>query len=384
MRLARSPCILSVLGLLTFLFWRKIQTEQGSGRHRYARRSTEHVVKVLRVTDEGRPAVVAGDLGEVGMDSTLANDEIYRDNVKQQLTRLLQDQMGDDMMFADASSRDLEARGRSRISKNGFSHIRFIQRVNGYPVEGASLMAHTDADGKIFLVNGEFLDGHPVPTKPMLDSQTAISLAMKEAGISKANLRVQENLRGASDAELAMVRDKHDKVCFAWKILLDYIEIGKDDTRKQMKALLYANTQNGRLCGLHPQIFDLDPILRTYACTPNSLISQLVSVDNMDCSYLYSDSLTKITSTGEKSALEAAHNNALATYQYYKDYHGLQSFDDRNMPVKSYVLSPDFKYESAYWDRGAVVFGDGNPGSTNPYSFAIDVVAHEFVSSCLG
>jgi bacillolysin len=383
MRVTSSPSLLLVVGL-SFLLWGPTRAEKGS-LPSYARRPTEHVVKVLGVNDEGRPTVVTGDLGEVGMDSTHANDEIFRNNVKQQLTGLLQDQMGDDMMFADASIRDLETHGRSIVSKNGFSHIRFIQRVNGYPVEGASLMAHTDADGKIFLVNGEFLDGYPVPTKPLLDSQTAIAMAMKEASISKPSLRVQENLRMVTDdAELAMVRDEHDSVCFAWKILLDYVEVHKDDTRKHTKAFLYANTQNGRLCGLHPQVFDLDPIiLRTYACTPNSLISQLVSINNMDCTYLYSDSHTTINSTEAESALDAAHNNALATYQYYKAYHDLASFDDRSTPVKSYVLSPEFKYEGAYWDRGSLVLGDGIPGSTNPYSFGIDVVAHEFVRSLL-
>jgi bacillolysin len=366
-------------GLLVTLLCSRRKTRAEGGQVRY-RRSTEHTLEVLRVNDKGTPTVVAGDLGDVG---THANDDVFRDNVKQQLTNLLQVQVGGEWTIADASSRDLEAQGRSKISKNGYAHVRFIQRVNGYPVEGASLVAHTNADGKIFLVNGEFLTSHPVPSKPILDSKTAVSLAMKEAGISFENLRDRKTLRGAQDAELAMVIDEHDNVCFAWKTLVDYVEINDDDSRIQMKALIYANTQNGRLCALHPQIFDLDPIIRTYSCTPDSFFGQLASIHDMDCRYLHADSPTQI-STGQ-SALDAAHNNALTTYQYYKDYHGLESVDDRNTPIKSHVLSTDFKFESAFWDRGTVVFGDGKPppaGGTNPYSTAIDVVAHEFVSQC--
>jgi Zn-dependent metalloprotease len=346
--------------LAVILFSRTTLADTNEGSGRRSQRATQDVtIEVLQTNDQGKPTAITGSLGEVGMDSTHANDEIFRDNVKQQLTSLLQQQVGGDWLIADASNRrDIEAQGKSKVSGNGYAHVRFIHQVNGYPVEGASLVAHTDAEGKIFLVNGEFLDGQPVPTVPLLESHTAISLAMEDAGISQESLRMQ-NLRGGQDADLAMVRDEDDNVCFAWKTLVDYIEIDEDGKRKQAKAILFADTQTGRLCGFHPQLYELDPDIRTYSCTARAKLEFFNSVNKMDCSHLHSDSVTQI-STGEL-ALDAAHNNAIATYLYYKDYHGLDSLDDNGHPLVSIVLASEFKFENAFWDGSKMTYGDGNP-----------------------
>jgi bacillolysin len=383
------------------------ETNVGNGQ--ITQRATQDMtIEVLQTNDQGKPTAITGNLGEVGMDSTYANEEAFREGVKAELTSLLQNQVGGEWLIADASKRDFEAQGKSKVSGNGYAHVRFIHQVHGYPVEGASLVAHTDAEGKIFLVNGEFLDGKPVATVPLLESHTAISLAMGEAGISQENLRMQ-NLRGSEDADLSMVRDENDNVCFAWKTLVDFLEIDEDGKRKQAKAILYADTQTGRLCGFHPQLYELDPDIRTYSCTARAKLEFFNSVNNMDCSHLHSDSVTPI-STGE-AALDAAHNYAIATFMYYKNFHGLDSLDDNGHPLVSNVLAPEFQFENAFWDGSKMTYGDGNPppgkrflslfylffpsqsmysshfafslleGSTYPFSLAADVVAHELVSS---
>ena len=117
-------------------------------------------------------------------------------------------------------------------------------------------MAHTDRRGNIFIVNGELLDSQPVPSEPILEPQEAIYLASKEAGISPRSQRPkllrktdEENDDEENDnqVELAMVRDANDNVCFAWKVMVEYTEVNEEGGRLDKLALLYADTQTGRL-----------------------------------------------------------------------------------------------------------------------------------------
>ena len=74
--------------------------------------------------------------------------------------------------------------------------------------------------------------------------------------------------------------------------------------------------------------------------------------------------------------VEAAHNFAIDTYEYYLQKHGRDSIDNNGMKLISRVHY-DKNYNNAFWDGYQMTYGDGDGNVLGPLSLAADVVAHE-------
>ena len=70
-----------------------------------------------------------------------------------------------------------------------------------------------------------------------------------------------------------------------------------------------------------------------------------------------------------------AHYGATATYDYYKNTHGRNSYDGNNATITSTVHYSS-NYNNAFWNGSQMVYGDGD-GSTFIALVALDIVAHE-------
>lgn len=79
-----------------------------------------------------------------------------------------------------------------------------------------------------------------------------------------------------------------------------------------------------------------------------------------------------------------AHWGASVVYDYWKQIHNRQSFDNRNSAIRSFVHY-DIAYDNAYWNGSVMTYGDGSGTSaTNPVIgigfrplTSLDVCAHE-------
>jgi Zn-dependent metalloprotease len=80
--------------------------------------------------------------------------------------------------------------------------------------------------------------------------------------------------------------------------------------------------------------------------------------------------------TGCDAAADAAHNYAIATYDYYFKYHDRDSIDGNGMTLRSRVHYGR-NYDNAFWDGSQMTYGDGDGVDFIPLSQSVDVVAHE-------
>ena len=79
-------------------------------------------------------------------------------------------------------------------------------------------------------------------------------------------------------------------------------------------------------------------------------------------------------SAKDDAALDA-HWGAEMVYDYWKNVHGRQSFDNNNGAIKSYVHY-DVNYDNAYWNGSVMTYGDGS-GTYFDALTSLDVCAHE-------
>ena len=100
----------------------------------------------------------------------------------------------------------------------GFTHVRLRQIYNGIEVDGRELIVHLNADGNVYEVNGEFLEGLSITTKPTVTATSAASTAMKAAKAAGA----KSPSATTEDASLAVWCDGSDatKARLAWKVLV--------------------------------------------------------------------------------------------------------------------------------------------------------------------
>jgi bacillolysin len=297
--------------------------------------------------------------------------------------------------FGSRGDDDIEANDHSYRDETGGRHQRFKQKFHGYTVEGASLVVHTDADGEITGVNGEYVDGSYLTTIPGLSSKQALALAAKNYFGDDQHTEI------VSAAKLSVVRDADGFACFAWKSVFRYTEcISQRGINKVHEDYLYADANTGRACAVFPRIIgynhdettltttllqeeDEEEIDATASTPPRRLAAGTPVVWTYNCKQTTSKSNCTLASsssapiTGGDLAIRSAHNYAIATYNYYYEKFGRDSLDGKGMTLKSYVHW-DSEYNNAFWDGTSVTYGDGDGTTFLPFSQDVDVVAHEF------
>lgn len=74
--------------------------------------------------------------------------------------------------------------------------------------------------------------------------------------------------------------------------------------------------------------------------------------------------------------VNAAYDNSGYVREYFRNTFGLNSIDNKGMPVISNVHY-GINYNNAYWDGDEMTYGDGDGLEFRDFASAIDVVAHE-------
>lgn len=240
-----------------------------------------------------------------------------------------------------------------RQNKLGEVGIRFGQQINGLPVRGAELFVSVDgATGTVTRVNGHFAPDRDLATAPALDAEHAIERALAAEGI-------QPTARdAAADTKLTYVLDKHDRPVLAWQTTVEYTDENGDPQRD----IIFADALTGEMTARHPQ-HKYARSLETRDCEEMNHCSVVVSTS--------SDAIT----TGD-TPVDAAHNHAIATYNYYFNHHGRDSINDSGMTLISRAHY-NRNYNNAFWDGRQMTYGDGDGVTFLPLSQDADVVAHE-------
>jgi vibriolysin len=292
-------------------------------------------VRIRRNEANGTPEFISGNLGRLMGGNVRAAAASFLNAKKQELLGA----SGTESFEAVAELRD----------ELGQTHIRLQQRVNGLPVVGAQYIVHSDDLGNVTGMNGRFAQDRDLPRTPRLDGWSAIQRAAEQAGI----------VNGTYDAwpRLTYVVNERGNSFLAWVAEASYVSVDGEE-----RDLIYADAGSGDLVMRDAKIQRARSRQTYTANNGTSLPGTLV--------------LSETTGTTTDATLQAAHNYAGNTYDYYSTVHGRNSYDNAGATIKSSVHYST-SYNNAFWNGTQMVYGDGDGSTFAPLSKAFDVVAHE-------
>ena len=286
----------------------------------------------------------------------------------------------------------------------GFVHQRFAQYYQGIRVEHADYLVHSKG-GTVESINGDFEKISGLSTTPLVSEKVALSQALNKVGAKKYMWQTGEANAEAYQptGELVIVRDarvENGPQVLAWKfnvyaaapISRAYVYVNAhsgdvvltDNIIKHAAATgtfatAYSGTRSfadGTTTGGY---FLREGTTRglgieTYNCKKGS--SYTAATDFVDAD----NSWTEYNNANFDNVAGDAHVGAQATYDYWKNIHGRNSYDNAGAKIKSYIHFDDTPgdgvgYENAYWNGSVMTYGDG-ASRFRPLT-ALDVCGHE-------
>ncbi|HYI08790.1 MAG TPA: M4 family metallopeptidase [Thermoanaerobaculia bacterium] len=231
----------------------------------------------------------------------------------------------------------------------GQTHVRLQERLHGRPVIGAEYIVHADADGNVFAANGRFAPGRKLPREATVDGWSAIQRAAEQAGISN----------GAYEAwpELVYVVNDRGNAFLAWSVKTAYVSEQGEEL-----DILYADATSGDLVLRAPQIHRARNRNTYNGNNGSSLPGTLI--------------LTETTGSTTDAVISTAHTHAGTSYDYYKNVHNRDSYNNAGAQIKT-TVHHQVGYNNAFWNGSQLVYGDGDGVQFLNLGNALDVGAHE-------
>jgi bacillolysin len=312
----------------------------------------------------GDPGFRKGSLGQIkGLGK--ASEQAIHGEAKRVLENLLKSE------FGAVGNEKVVPAGKVVTDKEGGFHARLKVEINGMEVEGAAIVLHTKADGTVYAATGEFVTGSGVASEPVMGADTAI-----DSALGQAEIKSPEKI---GEATLTCVYSRNRNVYLAWKQLVEYTIDSSDKDGGLHRDIIFANTQNGDWVASHRQFEGAGvPTLETSAGVPT--LETIDCQGGTSCTVIVSSSSNPIN-TGD-AAVDAAHNYAIATYNYYWNNFGRDSMNGYGMTLRSRVHY-DKDYDGANSNGGMMTYGDGG-GGRNAWCMDADVVAHEMTHHVTG
>ncbi len=269
----------------------------------------------------------------------------------------------------------------------GMTHYRFVQVVNGIPVEYRKYYLHTDGNG-VRSMNGQYADvpfgtGFPVVSEPL-----AFQIAKNAV---PGELYEWEDLGTTRPAGEKRYFIKNGKGHLAYKIDIYSLQ-------PLARYWVYVDAISG-------EILFKENRIQEYTVTGTAYTkyhgTQSILTDSVSSTqYLLRDSLTGIytfnlnnstwtssavdftdsdniwnTTTNQDDAALDAHWGAKKTYDYFLNTFGRDSYDGNGSSIRSYVHYGN-NVVNAFWNGSFMTYGDGN-GTSYSALTSIDIVGHE-------
>ena len=290
----------------------------------------------------------------------------------------------------------------------GFTHQKFAQYYRGVRVEHADYTVHAKA-GAIESISGDFEKIAGLSTAPGLSEAAALDRALAHVGAKTYMWQTAEAGAAAlrPTGELVVVRDARlsaetGPLVLAWKFnvyaaapisrAFIYVDARTGQVVLQDNIIKHAAatgtfataysgsraTANGTTTG---GFFLREGATRglgieTYNCRKGN--SYTAAVDFVDGDNNWT--AAEYNNANFDNVAGDAHVGAQATYDYWKNVHGRNSYDNAGAKIKSYVHFDDTPataagYENAYWNGSVMTYGDG-ASRFRPLT-ALDVCGHE-------
>jgi Zn-dependent metalloprotease len=232
----------------------------------------------------------------------------------------------------------------------GQTHVRLQQRLNGLPVVGAEYIVHADSTGRVFAMNGRFSPDRNLPRHAELNGWDAIERAIGQAGIQ------QPAYNGMP--RLTYVVNERGNTFLAY-----VVEAAYADDQGEQRDKIYASAITGDLVLRDAQIHRARN-RRTHngnqsTILPGTLVLQEASGSTSD------------------TVISTAHAHAATSYDYYKNVHNRDSFNNAGAIITT-TVHHQVAYNNAFWNGSQLVYGDGDGTNFTPLGNSLDVGVHEF------
>jgi bacillolysin len=291
----------------------------------------------------------------------------------------------------------------------GFSHTKHQQYFRGLKVEFGTYVTHA-RNGFIETMSGDYKKvDDDFDTKATLSEATALSNALKAIGAAEYMWNTDDaaeyysKVKGkyAPSGELVIIEDFQGqtkaakiKSRLAWKFDI-YA------TQPLSRANVYIDAKNGEW------IFS-DAVIH-HAAAPGTFATrysgtQSATTDSFNGTYRLRDvsrglgvetynlkkktsynsatdftdannSWTEYANANKDNAALDAHMGAQNTYDYFKNVHNRNSYNNAGAKIRSYVHYST-NYVNAFWDGTRMTYGDGNGTTFDPLT-SQDVCSHE-------
>jgi len=305
----------------------------------------------------------------------------------------------------------------------GMNHQKMTQSYKGIPVYGAEIIIHSDKDGIINSLNGNYFAtkhidlelGDPMPFHKIKKIITPRLRAYDEGLKTIQDLQLDIN---QWESELIIYPYK-ESLRFAWHVEV-HPNMGDHDSYFVDAVTGEIIDHYSNICGIYghnheppagsgpetSEAIDLlgdEQIIHTYqvddkyylidasrsmfnrssSVLPNSPKGVIMTFDARNKSpqaegFDYSH-ITSSNNIWSKAEGVSAHANAERSYSYYKEVHKRESISGEGDNIYSFVNVADEDgggLDNAFWNGKAIWYGNGDVGF-NPLGGALDVAGHE-------
>lgn len=255
----------------------------------------------------------------------------------------------DSLLQRSAVSRDVLMETRSKRDSLGYTHVRVEQFIDGIPVLGARMTFHADKEGNVYAVSGKLASIEHTKTRALGSSRGAIVRAQAMSN--------RKESRTVGKPSLAYVMKEDGNAYLAYKVTLAY----EDELGPQVDDV-YVDANNGADVLRIPR-HHYAKNRRTYDANNGTSLPGTIT-------------RTEGSGASGDTALDAAHDNAGTTYDFYNTFFGRDSYDNNGATLHSTVHYSN-NYNNAFWNGSQMVYGDGDGSTFIELSRSLDVVAHE-------
>jgi Zn-dependent metalloprotease len=283
---------------------------------------------------KGVPMFVTGELGHLGAGASDAASKAFLKSQKALLNM--------------AGSEDFDTVSTTHDAL-GQTHVKFQETLRGLPVFGAEYVVHSDASGNVFAINGRFAADNNLPRNPSMDA----TLATQRAASQLAG-----DARFLGPVTLSYVVNEKSTAFLAWTVRVAYT----DDGGRAQVSRIFADAATGDLVRWAPEN-KFAKSRKVYSANNGTTLPGTL---------LWSEGGTATSDT----TAQAAYNYAGNVYDYYKNVHARDSYDNAGATIISSVHYST-AYNNAFWNGSQMVYGDGDGTQFAPLAKALDVDAHE-------
>ena len=298
----------------------------------------------------------------------------------------------------------------------GYVHEHYEQYYKGIKIEHFDIRTHYWNDSLVY-VNGEYIDAQTIDTAVIISIDTAIQRAITFIGAKKYMWEDENNWLRSIDTSIKSLYPKYEVVIcknsMNSKDTMFYIAYKIDVFAKEPLShnYVYVDAKTGKVLALNAILVNANGTAETrYSGTQNITTTYDQNLNlyalrdytrgngietyNLKGSTLINESMshavdfTNSTNDWDFSdennplyihhGILDAHWGAMMTYDYFKNIHNRNSYDNDNGVIRGYVhygTNHANAYGGGKWNL--MVYGDGDGIKQNIFT-SLDIVAHEF------